>query len=137
MKQREPVSHIMSTDLYTVQANQSLLEVRDLFNAHRVRHLPVVSGNKIIGLISYTDFMRITYGGGTAENQVNEAIYHTLKLDQVMSSHLVTVEPSTPIKEVAEIFVEKEFHALPVVENGVLKGLVTTTDVIRFMLEQY
>jgi len=48
-----------------------------------------------------------------------------------------TVEASLSIREVAEILTTEEYHALPVVENGHLAGIVTTTDVIKYMLEQY
>ena len=48
-----------------------------------------------------------------------------------------TVKSEDTIKEVAEIFSEAEYHSLPVVDNDELKGIVTTTDVIRYMLEQY
>jgi CBS domain-containing protein len=55
----------------------------------------------------------------------------------VMTSKPRTVESSDLIKEVAEIFAKEEYHALPVVDGGELKGIVTTTDVIGYMLEQY
>lgn len=58
-------------------------------------------------------------------------------IEQVMSKNLVTVSSTTTIKEVAEILSEKEFHALPVVDDSVLVGIVTTTDLINFLLKQF
>jgi CBS domain-containing protein len=60
-----------------------------------------------------------------------------LSIPQVMTSKPRSVTSDDSIKDVAEIFVSEDFHALPVVDDGVLKGIVTTTDVIRYMLEQY
>jgi CBS domain-containing protein len=54
-----------------------------------------------------------------------------------MTNKPEVVDAETSIKEVAEIFAHKGFHALPVVEGKELKGIVTTTDVIKYMLEQY
>jgi CBS domain-containing protein len=58
-------------------------------------------------------------------------------IDQVMTKNLTTVSPNTSIKEVAEILSTKEFHALPVVEDKLLVGIVTTTDIIKYLLKQY
>jgi CBS domain-containing protein len=49
----------------------------------------------------------------------------------------VSVSPVTTLKEVAEILSKREFHALPVVIENKLVGIVTTTDLINFMLEQF
>jgi CBS domain-containing membrane protein len=54
-----------------------------------------------------------------------------------MAKKLVTVAPETTIKEVAEILSKREFHALPIVEGDLLVGIVTTTDIIKYLLEQY
>jgi acetoin utilization protein AcuB len=73
------------------------------------------------------------------ENQegADEAVLEMLSIPQVMTAKPRMVDPNDLIRDVAEIFANEEFHALPVVEDGVLKGIVTTTDVIRYMLEQY
>ena len=60
-----------------------------------------------------------------------------LSIPQVMTSHPQTVPSDMPIREVADIFLKAEFHALPVVDSGEIKGIVTTTDVIRYFSEQY
>ena len=59
------------------------------------------------------------------------------KIDQVMKRNLVTVSSSKSIKEVAEILATNEFHALPVVDNNKLSGIVTTTDLIKYLLKQF
>lgn len=54
-----------------------------------------------------------------------------------MNKKVHTILPSTTIKEAAEMFVVADYHCLPVVEEGKLVGIVTTTDIIKYMLEQY
>lgn len=58
-------------------------------------------------------------------------------MEQVMAKKLILVSPETSIKETAEILSTNEFHALPVCEGDVLVGIVTTTDLIKYLLEQY
>lgn len=138
MKKREPVSNIMTTHVFTVNESDKLEEVVNLFKKHKIRHVPVLSGKTVIGMISRTDINRLTFGA-LFENQegADEAVLQILSIPQVMTSKPTTVSADNSIKEVAEIFATNEFHALPVVENGILKGIVTTTDVIKYMLEQY
>ncbi len=65
------------------------------------------------------------------------AIYDTNKLEDVMVSNPVTVTADTNIKDVAEILSKQSFHSLPVVEKDEVVGIVTTTDLVNYLLEQY
>ena len=89
-------------------------------------------------MISRNDINRLTFGA-LFDNQegADEAILQMLTIPQVMTADLHTVSSDTPIRDVAEIFSTAEYHSLPVVDDGELKGIVTTTDVIRYMLDQY
>jgi len=138
MKRREPVKHIMTENVLSVKEEDKLRDVVSLFKKHSFRHVPVMKGNEISGIISSTDINRLTFGT-LFENQdgADEAVLEMLTVPQVMTSKPEVVSVETSIKEVAEIFATKGFHALPVVEDKELKGIVTTTDVIKYMLEQY
>jgi CBS domain-containing protein len=138
MKKREPVKEIMTKEVFTVQENEKLSTVVEMFRRHKIRHIPVLEGKKITGIISRTDINRLTFGA-LFENQdgADEAVLEILSLNQVMTSKPKVVSEDDSIKEIAEIFATEEFHALPVVANGELKGIVTTTDVIKYLLDQY
>ncbi len=138
MKKREPVSYIMTKDVYVVQETHRLTDAVAILKKHKIRHLPVMKGNEVSGIISRTDINRLTFGA-LFDNQEgsDEAVLEMLSITQVMTSKPRTVSPNDSIRDVAEIFAKEEYHALPVVENGELKGIVTTTDVISYMLEQY
>jgi CBS domain-containing protein len=98
----------------------------------------VVAENRVVGMISRTDIDRLSFGG-LFDNQedADEALDEILTVPQVMTSKPRVVSPQASIKEVAEIFTQEDYHALPVVEEGQLKGIVTTTDVIKYMLSNY
>lgn len=139
MKRREPVSKIMTTDLITINHTNSLWDAEKLFEKHKIRHIPVVSNKKIIGILSLTDLLRISFVDtyGEDDSQVDTAVYNMLSIEQVMVKDPVHISPSLSIKEVTELLAKKEFHALPVVDNGELVGIVTTTDLLNYLLEQY
>jgi CBS domain-containing protein len=133
--EKDFVSTIMTPDVYVVQENTSLHDVVRLFRKLKVRHVPVVSGVKVIGILSRTDINRLTFGA-LIENQedADEAILEMLSVTQVMTSNPKSISPDASIKSLAEVFVKEDYHALPVIENGELVGIVTTTDVIKYLL---
>lgn len=59
MKQRVPISQIMTTELILLNLTDDLYKAEKLFKKHKIRHLPVVSGKKIVGILSYTDYSEL------------------------------------------------------------------------------
>lgn len=139
MKKREKVANIMTSDVQTVNITNSLHDANQLFKKHRIRHLPVVSGDSLIGILSQTDILRISFGNtfGDEQSGGDEAIFDMLSINQVMKHSPQTMSPEDTVKDAAEVFTEKEFHALPVVEDDKLVGIITTTDIIKYFLEQF
>lgn len=139
MKKRTPIASIMTTNLVTLNKTDTLENAEQLFKKHQIRHIPVIDGSHIIGMLSYTDLLRISFADAIDEDEqeVDTVVYNMFSIEQVMAKKLVTVTPDTTVKEVAEILANKEFHALPVLKEGTLVGIVTTTDLIQFLLEQF
>lgn len=139
MKKRTPVSKIMTSDVITLNHSNGLETAEKLFKEHNIRHIPVVSGDAIVGMLSYTDLLRISFADAIDENEtdVDTVVYEMFTIEQVMAKNLVSVNSDTTIKEVAEILSKKEFHALPVVDDNKLVGIVTTTDLINYLIEQF
>lgn len=137
MKKRSPVSTIMSTDLVSVNTTQSLTEVNDLLESNGIHHMPVVSGEEVIGMISKTDLQKISFVSSYGEEHVGTSMYNILSIEQVMTKDVETVESKDTIHDVAEILAKNEFHALPVVDDGKLTGMVTTTDLINYLIDLY
>ena len=138
MKKREPITHIMSTDVVSVHPKQTLWEVKELFEKQNIRHVPVLNGKEIVGIVSLTDLMRVTYGVAKEDIDQNQAVYQSVFAEEAMTPSPDVVSDEATIRDVAELLVNKGFHAVPVVSQaGELKGLVTTTDLIRYLIEQY
>lgn len=139
MIRKAPISMIMTKDVITLKKNDSLETAEYLFKRHKIRHIPVVSDSVIIGMLSYTDLLRLSFADITndADNSADVMVYNMFTIEQVMKRNIVSVSSSKSIKEVAEILATKEFHALPVVDNNSLSGIVTTTDLIKYLLKQF
>ena len=139
MKKRMPISMIMTKDLITLNFDDDLMTAEKLFNENKIRHIPVVKGKSIVGMLSYTDLLRISFADAVDEHEeyVDTVVYNMFTIEQVMAKNLVSVNPRATVKEVAQILAKKEFHALPVVENNKLVGIVTTTDLINYLLTQF
>ena len=139
MKKRTPISTIMTTALVTLNHNDDLETAERLFKKENIRHIPVVNGSAIIGMLSYTDLLRISFADAVDEDEenVDTVVYNMFTIEQVMAKNVVSISSSTTIKEVAEILAKKEFHALAVVDDDKLVGIVTTTDLINYLLDQF
>lgn len=139
MKQNVPVSTIMTTNLIKLTISDDLTKAESLFKHHKIRHIPVVHGATIIGMLSYTDLLRISFADAIDDDEevVDTTVYNMFTVEQVMVKKLTTITPETTIKEAAELLSTKDFHALPVCEEHVLVGIITTTDLIKYLLDQY
>ncbi|MEE9409012.1 MAG: CBS domain-containing protein [Polaribacter sp.] len=139
MKKRTLVTTIMSKDVITLNHSDDLLIAEKLFKTNNIRHIPVVNGKEIIGMLSYTDLLRISFVDAVddTDTDVETIVYNMFTVEQVMAKNLIKISQYATIKEVAELLGKKEFHALPVVENNELVGIVTTTDLINYLVEQF
>ena len=138
MKHRVPVSQIMTKDVVKLTTKNTLFDAEKLFKEHNIRHLPVVSGNQLIGILSYSDLLRISFSEvSDNEEKVDTTVYNAYTIEQVMAKNPVGVSPDQTVRDVTEILSKQSFHSLPVVENGELKGVITTTDLLKYFLEQY
>ena len=133
-----PISTIMAKDLVTVNKTDGLDVAEHLFKKHRIRHIPVVDGKQIVGMLSMNDLLRISFADGAyrEEDDISSSLYEMFTIPMLMRNKLTTVSPDNSIRQVAEIFAESEYHSLPVVKGDELVGIVTTTDLINYLLKE-
>ena len=139
MKRNESVSHIMSTNLVTVHLGNKLSEVHALLRERKIHHVPVVSGTRFVGLLSANDLLRVSWGDPYSHDPREiDTLLDTQNIRDVMQEDVKTVLPNATVREAAQALVQGSFHGLPVVDaNGDLVGLITSTDLIRYLLDQY
>jgi CBS domain-containing protein len=131
------VSEIMTREVVTVDVEQELTDVHHIIVNRGIRHLPVMREQKIEGMISKTDYLRLTFGTIYPDTeQQDDAIMELFELKDLMVKNPFTISSSATVKEAMEIFMSHEFHALPVVDDGVLVGILSVSDVLNYFAKQ-
>lgn len=139
MKQNESIKKIMSTDLVTVTPVQKFSEVKKIMESNSVRHLPVVEGKKLVGIISRMDIVKASFSSEFATDKQSDAtLDHVAKITDIMTKNVIKLRDTDTIKHAVRLFVQETFHSLPVVnDHDELVGIVSTSDLIQYLLDQY
>ncbi|MBU51493.1 MAG: CBS domain-containing protein [Deltaproteobacteria bacterium] len=139
MKKNTPIRKIMTADVETVHTGQKLSDVRKMLSEKPYHHVPVVSGKKLIGIISATDMMRLSFEQYGANQHMTDVILdQQFTIEKVMSEEITSIKDKSTIRDAVTILSEGTFHSLPVVnDDGELEGLVTSTDLLRYLLDQF
>ena len=130
----ERVRDIMQTKPVTISATERLSTVEDIMTLGRVRHMPVVAGGRLEGVVSERDLLRASLSalaGHRAEER--RAFLQVVEIAQVMSAPPIVVAPDARIEEAAQVMAHKKIGCLPVVEGDALIGILTETDVLRWV----
>ena len=127
-----PLSTIMTRKLVTVMPSDKLSVVREIFDSTRIHHVPVVKYKTLVGIISRVDLVQFVKGA----EQIQDGLKRNNLLEQntveaVMTTGIATLESTDRINVAIEVFAENLFHAIPIVDDGELTGIVTTLDVIK------
>jgi acetoin utilization protein AcuB len=123
-KEVEPmrVQDIMQRNVKTIAPNVSIVMANDIMWRQRIHHLVVQDEkNIILGIISDTDL------GGPDASEIRDDV----QVKDVMVRSVITAEPTMTVKRAAAIIRERGIHCLPIVEDGKLVGIITSTDLER------
>ena len=130
-----PISTIMTRHVVTVDVNDDLNNACSLFREKKFRHLPVVKRDNLVGVLSYNAILRLSFCEVYDDkSEIDNTIFKLLDIKQVMVENPIKVAPDDSIKKVAKILIKNKFHALPVVKRRKLVGIVSTTDLLRYLI---
>jgi acetoin utilization protein AcuB len=126
------VEDVMSRALVTIDPEETLRAAFDLLLKNRIRHLPVVDGSGLVGIVTDRDVKRATPSvlSGIDRGEYDHVL-ETTKVAQFMTRDPVTVTPKTGLKAAVEIFLKRRVGALPVVDDGRLVGILSDTDIMH------
>ncbi len=129
------VSHLMTSNIETIEPDLTLKELGQLLSTRHFRHLPVVQDGKLVGIISRTDYDKVLVGLQLAHRSDPETdeILATTPVSRLMTRDVKTVTPNTTAQQVMKIFREVSFHALPVIEDDKLVGIISHHDVFYYV----
>ena len=128
------VREIMMGSPVTLKPDETLDLANDVISLGRIRHIPIIEDGRLVGVLSERDMM----GAATTtifglKRKSKSALLKSVLIKDVMKKKVVTVKPDTPIKDAAHLMKEKKIGCVPVVNEGSLVGLVTTTDILRYV----
>ena len=124
----EEVRKIMTLDPVIASPNQSVKEVIELMSSNTLQQIPVVDNGKLVGLITSYDLWQ-----HQSKNQINDSN----QVKDIMTSNVLVISPKDKVGTAAELFIDKRFKTLPVVNlDNDLKGVVTAFDVIKHVFKK-
>jgi acetoin utilization protein AcuB len=127
----------MTRSPITAPPEMPMQEALKLMRERGIRRLPVVDKKgKLVGIVSDRDLLHASPSDATSLS-VWELNYLLSKvtLKDVMTKNVITVTPETPVQEAARIMADKKIGGLPVVQAGIVVGVITETDLFRVLLE--
>lgn len=130
------VADRMIKQVVTLGEDNSLREALIAFQKHHIRHVPIVQGGRLVGILTDRDLKRATpspFSG--ADRDTFERVVDTIRVGQIMTRNPFTVTPSTPLRDAVKVLHDRKFGALPVVEGDRLVGIITATDMLKDLYE--
>ncbi len=132
------VNDIMTKNPITVTSNATVGEALSIMLNKGFRRLPVVEGEKLVGIFTGMGLLRYLRGSGIytliKSGNINDLL--SLKIDTLMVKDPITITPDKTITEAAKIMIEKGVGSLPVIENGILKGILTERDFLKMLSQK-
>jgi CBS domain-containing protein len=137
MQAETPIRTIMTRHPETVAPNERMEIVREIFEKRGFHHIPVLEAGVLVGIVSYTDYLRVireVFSGNAAEALVNEKTLHSMVVRDVMTADVLCLQETDTVETALRIFKTNHFHSLPVVDGQKkLRGIVTTYDVLKVL----
>lgn len=126
------VSQMMTTDVVSVEETDYLSNLLESLQALRFRHLPVTDGNRLIGLLTERDLLRLSTSNLLPHRtQQDQALFQRFRVGDVMQRDVVTVSPETTVTDAGRLLLDKRLGCLPVVNaTNELVGIITSSDFV-------
>jgi acetoin utilization protein AcuB len=121
----------MTREVVVLSPPSTAAEALGLCRERRIRHLPVLEGGRLVGIVSDRDLRSAAPALGDPERA---AALEKIRLSDVMSPEVITAHPDDPIEVAANRMRERRIGCLPVVESGELVGIITSSDVMEALV---
>ncbi|MDD1687723.1 CBS domain-containing protein [Methanoregula sp.] len=122
---------VMTATVFVVDPNATVAHARNLMVRHHISRLPVMEDGKLAGIITKKD---IAYRMRQAEPAWRRRPLDRIPVGALMTEIPLVVAPDTSVREIARMFVDKNISSVPVVDEGVVRGIVTKTDLMKSAL---
>jgi acetoin utilization protein AcuB len=132
------VSDVMTRKLITVTPDDSVEKAVQLFRQRGIRHLLVLKGQRLVGIVSDHDLMRTLEPLRAKRKKLLNVgglffLLEPVEVREIMSKDVVTIQPDHSLQYAAAMMVTSRYGALPVVADEEVVGIVTATDLLRYL----
>src|SRR5690242_14013462 len=117
----------MTTSPHSIGKEQTLERAHEVMRAHHIRHLPVLEGGKLVGMVTERDLHLV--------ETLRDVDPSKVTVEDAMSTHVYAVEPDAGLDAVAETLAEHKYGSAVVIQNGKVVGIFTTNDACRALAE--
>lgn len=128
MNPNTPVNEVMTKNVISIHAEDSLNIVNKTFESHSFHHIPILQHGKVVGILSKEDVLRLL----SIRTEYSEKEFKLIKVKDFMTFNVISIRPDDSVGLAADIFMTNDIHALPVIDEDELVGIITTHDLIRF-----
>ncbi len=131
------VREIMTTPVTSVDAGDPLARALDLMRSGGFRRLPVLQNGRLVGVVTDRDLRLATNSPLVlSEKWYSEFILESIKVKACMTPDPITIDPDAPVLDAARLMRQHKIGGLPVVQDDVLVGIVTETDLLDFLIQR-
>ena len=133
----QSVSELMTREVVTLSANESLGVADDVMGLARIRHMPVLDEEgRVIGLVSQRDLFRGALARALGYGEfAQKRLLGILRVKEVMTTNVVTVSPDTSLVDAAKLMTDRKIGCLVAVKDGGLAGILTESDFVKLVLD--
>jgi acetoin utilization protein AcuB len=138
MNLAEKVSTIMTKDVITLHPKDNLKSAGEIFEKNNIHHIPIIEAGHLVGILSKSDFLLFQRGYQVNKDPkgVDDVRNELFEVGLIMTKGIAKISPDDRINTALEIFTINRFHALPVVDDEKLVGILTTYDILKKLAEE-
>jgi CBS domain-containing protein len=124
----------MATNVVTVGRNDELTLADDVMKEKRIRHFPVLEDGRLVGILTQRDLFHAGMSNALGYGEkARKEFLKTVVVKEIMNEEVVTIDPDADVKDAARKMLEHKVGCLPVLDKGKLVGLLSETDLLRFI----
>ncbi len=130
------VHDIMTREVFTLRESDTLKTARSMMSLARIRHIPIVNDRmEFQGLVTHRDILGATISRfADIDRETQDEIDSGIPIAEIMRTDVTEVSPDLPLRDAAELLLAHKYGCLPVLDNGILVGILTEADFLKLTI---
>jgi len=131
------VKDLMTTDLFTLYADDSLKIAEEIMSWRNIRHIPIINYNDdLVGLVTHRDILKYSISSlaGISKDE-RDNLNSSIKMESIMQNNVLSVSENTPLFTAAKMIANNKIGCLPIVRDSKLVGIITEADFVKYFIQ--